>query len=180
MSRAVADLAAEGTVVLLAGRNRDHLPSALVPRLVGLFGLQKFVRIIPAVKTPSVLYAAADAMVLPSIAEGMPNVILEAHLSEVPVVVTPEANRDILVADGDTGLVVPSLSPRALADQMARMMSLSPEARLRMGRNGRTDLLRRLDSKSVARQLAGLYDAALADEWVPTMTAEPDVSLAAG
>ncbi|MDB4980682.1 MAG: glycosyl transferase group 1 [Myxococcales bacterium] len=151
-----------GAVVVLAGRRRDRLPSALVPRLIRLLGLSDRVRVMDAVKTPGVLYAAADALVLPSIAEGMPNVVLEAHLSEVPVVVTPEANRDLLVTDGDSGLVVPSLSPRALADQMARMMSLPAEARRQMGRNGRADLLRRMTSKVIAHELASLYEDALA------------------
>jgi glycosyltransferase involved in cell wall biosynthesis len=169
-----------GAVVLLAGRRRDRLPSALLPRLVRALGLREEVRLMDAVKAPGVLYAAADALVLPSVAEGMPNVVLEAHLSEVPVVVTPEANRDLLVADGESGLVVPSLSPRALADRMARMMSLPQETRRQMGRSGRADLLRRLTSRVVARELTSLYDAALAPPAEERLGAESGVSRATG
>jgi glycosyltransferase involved in cell wall biosynthesis len=154
----------DDAVVVLAGRARDPLPSALVPRLVRLLGLGRHVRLMDAVKAPRALYAAADALVLSSFAEGMPNVVLEAHLSELPVVVTPEANRDLLVTDGESGIVAAGVSPRALAAGLERMMAAAPEERAQMAQNGRADLLRRLSSKAVAQELRALYDAAVAGD----------------
>jgi glycosyltransferase involved in cell wall biosynthesis len=152
-----------GAVVILAGRRRDPLPSALVPRLIRLLGLAAHVRLLEAVKSPTGLYAAADALVLPSIAEGRPNVTLEAQLSALPVVATWEANRDFLVVDGENGLVAPSPSPWALASAMARMMALPAFRRQQMGRRGRSNLLRDLSSNAIAEKLDALYDAAAAD-----------------
>jgi glycosyltransferase involved in cell wall biosynthesis len=149
------------TLVVLAGRRRDPIPTILIPRLIRLLRLDTHVRVIDAVKNPRVLYAAADALVLPSFAEGMPNVTLEAQLSELPVVVTSEANRDLLVSDGESGLVVPSVSPRALATAMEHLMNLSTERRRHMGRAGRSEILRRFSAQAVSQELATLYAEAL-------------------
>ncbi|HVZ74305.1 MAG TPA: glycosyltransferase family 4 protein [Polyangia bacterium] len=154
----------DDAVLVLAGRRRDSVPSAVVPRLLRWLGLARHVRLMDAVKAPSILYDAADALVLPSFAEGMPNVVLEAQLAEVPVVVAPEANRDLLVTHGESGFVASSVSPRELATQMARLMSLPELERRRMGRSGRAELLRRLPTRVVTAELRALYEAALDGE----------------
>lgn len=148
------------TLVILAGRHRDRIPVALVPRLIEQFGLGDVVRVTDAVSDPARLYAAADALVLPSIAEGMPNVVLEAQLSAVPVVVSGQANRDGLITDSEDGFVVPTGRPGALAAAMARLMSLPAPERQRMGGNGRIRVTRRFAVSAIADRLAGLYEAA--------------------
>ena len=87
----------EGTVFLLAGRPRDRIPSALLPKLARALGVEKYLRVLPPEKEPRVLYTASDALALPSWAEGMPNVVLEAQLMGLPVVVTRQANWDAAV-----------------------------------------------------------------------------------
>jgi glycosyltransferase involved in cell wall biosynthesis len=148
------------TLVVLAGRHRDRVPVALLPRLVELFELGGTVRVIDAVDDPARLYAAADALVLASIAEGMPNVVLEAQLSALPVVVTGQGNRDGIITDGEDGFVVRTGSPGALSVAMDRMMSLSPGERQRMGQNGRIRVTRRFAMPVIAERLASLYEAA--------------------
>jgi glycosyltransferase involved in cell wall biosynthesis len=123
--------------VVLAGRQRDWLASKIVPMLARILGVRSHLRIFGAFTDPSVLYRASDALVLPSWAEGMPNVVLESLLSALPVVVTHQANRDDLVRHGDSGFAVRTGSPLALADAMSALMQLPPEARLRLGQTGR-------------------------------------------
>jgi starch synthase (maltosyl-transferring) len=61
------------------------------------------------------LMATADILVLPSLWEGMPNVVLEAMSIGLPVVATDvEGSRD-LVLPGQTGWLVPPADPTALA-----------------------------------------------------------------
>ncbi len=54
------------------------------------------------------MYAAADAVVLASRTEGMPGVLIEAGLSERPVVSYDVGAVSEIVADGETGLLVRS------------------------------------------------------------------------
>ena len=67
---------------------------------------------------PRVL-AALDVFVLPSIAEGMSNTVLEAMATGLPVVATRVGANPELVDDGVTGTLVPARAPDALARAIA-------------------------------------------------------------
>jgi glycosyltransferase involved in cell wall biosynthesis len=58
---------------------------------------------------------ALDIFVLPSIAEGISNTILEAMASGLPVVATCVGGNHELVREGETGLLVPPADPSAMA-----------------------------------------------------------------
>ena len=58
------------------------------------------------------LLAACDLLVLPSLYEGLPNVVLEAMRFRKPVVATAAPGTTEVVADGETGLLVPDAQPR--------------------------------------------------------------------
>lgn len=79
------------------------------------------------------LMQAADAFVLASWSEAMPIVLLESSASSLPAVVTDVGQSAAIVAPG-TGFVIPPKTPRALADAMTRMMTMTTEDRRAMGR----------------------------------------------
>lgn len=83
------------------------------------------------------LLASADALVLSSSGEGLPNVVLEAHAAGLPVVATDVGGVREVVSDGKSGFVVPPRNPDALAAAITRVRNLSPEARTHMGHVGR-------------------------------------------
>ena len=66
-----------------------------------------------------------DLFVLPSLAEGISNTILEAMATELPVVATNVGGNPELVADGKTGMLVAPNSPVAMADAMEKYISNS-------------------------------------------------------
>jgi glycosyltransferase involved in cell wall biosynthesis len=66
-------------------------------------------------------YGWADAFVLPSLDEGMPNVVLEAQASGLAVVGTDVAGTRDLVEPERTGLLVPPADPAALAAAIDRL-----------------------------------------------------------
>jgi len=67
-------------------------------------------------------YAWADAFVLPSLDEGMPNVVLEALACGLPVIGTDVAGTRDLV-HSETGILVPPADSRALAAAIDRLAS---------------------------------------------------------
>ncbi|MDB5894602.1 MAG: sugar transferase [Rhodoferax sp.] len=74
--------------------------------------------------------------VLPSLAEGISNTILEAMASGLPVIATGVGGNAELVEQGRTGEVVPSNDVGAMADSIARLAS-EPAVARRMGIAGR-------------------------------------------
>ena len=74
------------------------------------------------------LYRAMDVFVLSSIREGLPNVLLEAMASEVPVLATRVAGVPSLIRDNENGLVVEIGSVESL---FAGLMQLARDPGLR-------------------------------------------------
>jgi glycosyltransferase involved in cell wall biosynthesis len=79
--------------------------------------------------------AAFDVAVLPSQAEGMPLVVLEAMMLGVPVVATAVAGTPEVIEADRSGLLVPARDPGALAAALERLLA-APELRARLGAAG--------------------------------------------
>jgi glycosyltransferase involved in cell wall biosynthesis len=78
----------------------------------------------------------ADVVALPSFTEGLPNVALEASAAGVPVVATAVGGTPEVVADGETGYLVPPGDPAALAGRITDLLRDESAGR-RMGEAGR-------------------------------------------
>jgi starch synthase (maltosyl-transferring) len=82
------------------------------------------------------LLAAADVLVLPSLWEGMPNVILEAMAARCAVVATMVEGSEELVSPGQTGWLVPPRAPLALGQALFEA-AVDPDRRRGYGAAGR-------------------------------------------
>ncbi len=108
---------------------------------------------------------ASRAMVLPSFAEGLPVVLMEALALGRPVISTFIAGIPELVETGQCGWIVPAGSVDRLADAMRAALDASDAELERLGREGRRrieerhDLERELD-KLEARMRASVGEAA--------------------
>jgi len=76
---------------------------------------------------PAVL-ASLDAFAFPSLFEGLCVAVIEAQAAGVPVVATPVGGIRETVVDGETGLVVPTGDPPALAAAIRRLLEDRPLA----------------------------------------------------
>ena len=103
-----------------------------------------------------------DCFVLPSLAEGISNTILEAMASGLPVLATEVGGNAELVVAGQTGEVVPAANIEALAASLIRMAT-DPDRAAAMGRAGREVATRRFSLPSMVAAYQGLYDRLLAE-----------------
>lgn len=100
---------------------------------------------------------AARALVLPSFAEGLPVVLMEALALGRPVVSTYVAGIPELVVDGGNGWLVPAGDVGALAGAMRAVVSSAPERLAALGAAGRARVRERHDVDREAAVLAGLF-----------------------
>ena len=100
---------------------------------------------------------ALDVFVLPSWTEGLPMTVLEAMAHGRPVVATPVGGTPELVADGETGLLVPPRDPQRLADALRELLS-DPERARRMGDAGRRRVASRFSAEEMERRVLEVYD----------------------
>jgi len=81
-------------------------------------------------------YRQADLFVFPSRDEGMPNVVLEAMASGLPVVATAIAGSEELVREGENGHLVPPEDAAAMTTAIAHLLA-EPKIRRTMGEASR-------------------------------------------
>jgi glycosyltransferase involved in cell wall biosynthesis len=103
------------------------------------------------------LLRGARALVVPSIYEGMPLVVLEAMEAGLPVIASRVSGIPEVVADGQTGWLVPPEDPERLAGALAAALADPDEAR-RRGEAGR----RRVEDEFRPARAAALWRQAVA------------------
>jgi glycosyltransferase involved in cell wall biosynthesis len=100
---------------------------------------------------------AARALVLPSFAEGLPVVLMEAMALRRPVISTYVAGIPELVIPGEHGWLVPAGDIDALTQAMKTCLDTPPETLTRMGETAHQRALERHDVKHVAAELGALF-----------------------
>lgn len=112
-------------------------------RLTETFGLQEVISFRGWVlgDQKRAVLAESDVLVLPSHLEGMPNAILEAMATGLPVIATRVGAIPDIVAEGATGLLIDAGDVAALAAALVRLAK-DPVERLRMGRAAREKIAR--------------------------------------
>jgi glycosyltransferase involved in cell wall biosynthesis len=113
---------------------------------VNFFG--KFVDVIP-------FYNKMDIFVLPSILEGFGIVLLEAMAAGIPIVATNVDGIREVVENMQTGLLVPSKNPEALADAITKLIE-SPQLRKKLVKEG-LKKAKEFDVKEHVMKLDQLY-----------------------
>lgn len=103
------------------------------------------------------LLSAADAFVLSSVFEGLPNVIMEALAAGVPVVSTDVGGVRELVAAGKSGLIIPPSDVGALSEAMRQLAALPAKTRQQWGNYGQTHIQQSYDLARVIDQWETLF-----------------------
>lgn len=101
-----------------------------------------------------------DCFVLPSLAEGVSNTILEAMSSGLPVIATDVGGNAELVSSGLTGYIIPAADHEAMAERIVFLADQHDVAR-DMGRAGRDLIERKFSMNAMVTAYQGLYDKLL-------------------
>lgn len=145
--RAIAGLPAGWRLVIAGdGPDRDRVASLadeLAPGKVTLLG---------QLADPVELMTAANVLILTSRTEGVPGVVVEAAMVGVPTVATAVGFVDDIVADGQTGRVVPIGDVAALVDALLDVGARGDE----LGRAARDHIVDRYALDRVADRWARL------------------------
>lgn len=101
-----------------------------------------------------------DCFVLPSLAEGISNTILEAMACGLPVIATDVGGNADLVAAGASGDIIPAADPEAMAQAIVRFAA-APESSRAMGREGRRLAEEKFSMQAMVAAYQGIYDKLL-------------------
>ena len=126
----------------------------------------------PRRDVPSLL-AACDVSVMSSVKEGMSNTIMESMAAGKPMVATRVGGNAELIADGETGFLVPPRDAAALANAIERILADQALGRS-MGRRARARIAERFSVDAMVSATQRLYGEA-----VRTLAPGPATSLPA-
>lgn len=92
-------------------------------------GLEKYVEILGWVKNEEVFqrFYQSDIFLLPSLAEGMPNALLQAMGCGLPVVTTNVSSIPAIIQDGRNGSLIEAGSAQAICDGLLRLIDRRAE-----------------------------------------------------
>ena len=128
-----------------------------VRRWVSDRGIGATVKLLGRVEPEAVL-AETDVLVFPSHLDGPGRSVFEAGVRGIPAIVALQHRIEDVVADGETGLIVPERDPAALARAILRLAD-DAGLRRRLGQNARVRYRRQFAPQPIADQMLGLYQA---------------------
>jgi len=126
-------------------------------REIGRRGLSRIVRIVPPVTRVGALMRHLDGLLLPSLFEGFPNVVLEAMASRLPVVAFPVGDVPSMIGSSQAEFLVDPPSAGSLARTLVRLQGLGPSGRKTMGERARRIVEERYSIEAVAERHLALY-----------------------
>jgi glycosyltransferase involved in cell wall biosynthesis len=141
-------------------------PGFPAEEIVRFFGDELAARIVvrPAVPAENMpeLYREHDVLIFPSLMEGLPNVLLEAMASGMPVVTTETCGMPDVVEDQFNGLLIPPADAATIEQAILRLAE-SEELRRRLGEAAR-ESMRRQTWERTGQRLEDLFLRVVAKE----------------
>ena len=102
------------------------------------------------------LMNAADIFVLPSLAEGAANAVMEASASGLPVITTSVGEIPRIILDGETGILIEPRDSKGLVKALKRLVD-NPAIRKRMGKQARSHVKKHYTWDIICERLEEFY-----------------------
>jgi glycosyltransferase involved in cell wall biosynthesis len=155
----VARRTAANLILVGPGPDRRQLTE-----LAGSMGIAGRVQFVGALDNPADYLRAADVFVLPSVAEGMSNSLLEAMATALPCVVSGIGGNTDLIADRQTGRLVSTATAEAWSHTLLEVLD-NPAGMQRLGDAARQCIDDRFALKVVVDRYLELYRRLIAGAW---------------
>jgi glycosyltransferase involved in cell wall biosynthesis len=147
--------------LILVGPGNDR---QRLGEMAGTLGISDRVQFVSAVDNPADYLRAADVFVLPSVAEGMSNSLLEAMATALPCVVSGIGGNTDLIADRQTGRLVMEPTADAWSKILLELLENPNEAH-RLGTAARQRIDREFAHGVVVDRYLELYRRMIAGTW---------------
>jgi len=148
-----------GLLVAVGPQSREDPNGALRNRLVALSQAHPDLFVLRDFSTDIGLhYQSADALILPSLKEGLPNVVLEAMACGLPCVAARASGSRELIREGETGYTYAHSNVEEMGEAVRRC--LSPEG-IRLGERAREVALSHYSIESITDRYESLYEQLL-------------------
>ena len=133
------------------GPERENLSHLVRER-----GVEKHVKILGFRRDMEHIYSIIDALVLPSVAEGLPQVALEAWSNEVPII----ASSAVPILTSGRDALVFETGNRLDLERKIELLATDDELRRRLRREGQRRLAEEFDPEKVVKLITRVYEIA--------------------
>ena len=142
-------------LILGDGPEKDHLKKTISDN-----GLTNFIHLLGFTNSIFDYYRSMDFLILPSLSESMPMVILEAFSLKKPVIATSVGGIPEIVQHGKTGLLVKPGDANALARAIESLLD-NPQKAEEMGNNGYAHISAHHTIEAQAAHYFSIYEQVL-------------------
>jgi glycosyltransferase involved in cell wall biosynthesis len=142
--------------------------------LVEHLGISERVRFLGYRTDSRALMGLMDLLVVPSLTEGSPLIVLEAMAAGVPVVASAVGGIPDQVRHGREGILVPPDDPDALGDALGALLRDPAYAR-RLGEAGRRRTENEFSHETLVRRIEAVYRTAIDGAAAPGVAREPEI-----
>lgn len=137
------------------GKERGYLE-----KLVESKNLKKSVCFLGSRSDVPEILNAIDCVVLPSLVEGFPRVLLEAFASKTPIIATPAGGVPEILRDGINGLLIPFSNPAQLAQAVNKTLFYPDEAKKRSEEAFKN--IQKFSLENWVAEIEDIFDSAIA------------------
>lgn len=131
--------------------------------MINEYGLSDKVKIIPGMKHDELIkkLQTSHLLILPSVEEGIANVVLEAMATGVPVLTTDCGGMDEVVVDKVNGYIVPVRDPVLLSDKIKQFINSDIEFKTEIVKKAKNTIKEDFSIDKQMREFSGLYNTIL-------------------
>jgi glycosyltransferase involved in cell wall biosynthesis len=143
---------------LIVGEADEGKPDAVSHEVARNYDLEEnciFIGWQPNESLPGI-YSLMNVLVLPSLFEGIPRVLMEANSMNLPVVATNVKGNRELIEDGVNGLLVEYGDVKAIAEAVLSL-HLNTDQAQNMGKRGREIALEKFDENTIFEKVTAEY-----------------------
>lgn len=139
-------------VLIGEGKEKENLE-----KLIKKLDLKRNVVLAGRQKDIPKLLKSSDIFCLPSKREAFGLVNAEAMMAELPVVASEAGGIPEIVKTDETGIIVPPKNSKEIAKAIIKLIK-NPETRKKMGHAGKERVLKKFDTKLMAKEYENLYE----------------------